>query len=67
MFPEMIIAKAFAPESPDVIRDYGIKYEISSRYRFLRETILPKPYLRATLFLLLGLGYDRHTCNEKGI
>jgi hypothetical protein len=67
MFPEMIIAKAFTPASPDVTRDYGIKYEISSRYRFLKETILPKPYFWTTLFLLLGLGYDRHTHNEKGI
>jgi hypothetical protein len=67
MSPEMIIARAFTPASLDVTRDYGIKYEISSRYRFLRKTIPPKAYSWATLFLLLALGYDRHTHNKRGI
>jgi hypothetical protein len=56
MFPEMILAIAFTPASPDLTRDYGIKYKISSRYRFGREIMLPKAYFWADLFLLLGLG-----------
>jgi hypothetical protein len=63
----MILARAFTPASPNLIKDYGIKYRISSRYRFLRETLLLKAYFWADLYLLLGLGYERHTHNEKGI
>jgi hypothetical protein len=47
--------------------DYGIKYAISRSYRFLREIMLPKAYFWADLFLFLGLGYEGHTHNEKGI
>jgi hypothetical protein len=67
MFPEMIPARASTPASPGLTRGYEIKYKIARRYRFPGETILPKAYFWACLFLLLGLGYEGHTRNEKGL
>ena len=41
--------------SPDFTRDYGIKSAISSRYRFLRETLLPK----ASFWVSFSTVWDR--------
>jgi hypothetical protein len=38
----LLLAIASTPAPPDLTRDYGIKYAVLRRYRFLRETILLK-------------------------
>jgi len=55
--PELqLLTIASTPASPDFTRDYGIKCEISCRYRFLRETSIPESVFLERIMELLGLG-----------